>query len=196
MIYLASLSPRRCELLDQIKVIYQQIAVNVDETPTIEEEPASYVKRLALAKAQAGHLAVTSHQVKKIVLGADTAVVKQHRIFGKPRDANDAIDTLKQLSGQCHQVMTAVALVTDTQQFVALNVSQVYFRPLTHAEIAAYVTTQEPLDKAGSYAIQGVASVFIERIEGSYSGIVGLPLYETANLLKQVGIDITQGHRA
>jgi len=196
MIYLASLSPRRCQLLDQIKICYQQVAAIVDETPYIQENSESYVKRIALAKAQAGYLALPSTNVEKIVLGADTAVVHDKIIFGKPRDANDAINTLQQLSGQCHQVMTAVALVTSTQQFVDLHISQVYFRKLTITEIETYVATQEPFGKAGSYAIQGMASVFIERIEGSYSSIMGLPLYETTNLLQQVGINVIEGNTA
>ncbi len=196
MIYLASLSPRRCQLLDQIKVCYQQVEVFVDETPYIQENSESYVKRVALAKAQAGYSVLPLAHVEKIVLGADTAVVHNKIIFGKPRDADDAINTLRQLSGQRHQVMTAVALVTSTQQFVDLHISQVYFRKLTIAEIETYVATQEPFDKAGSYAIQGMASVFIERIEGSYSGIMGLPLYETSNLLQQIGINVIKGNTA
>ncbi len=183
MLYLASLSPRRRALLEQIRVDYQQIAVAVEETPLPNEMPADYVCRLALAKARAGRLLVTTPDP---VLGADTAVVYGTKIFGKPVDRQQAKEMLTQLSGQCHQVMTAIALVTPTQEKIRLNISQVYFRPLTTEEIMAYLATEEPLDKAGSYAIQGLASVFIERLEGSYSGVMGLPLYETAALLAEL----------
>ncbi len=185
MIYLASLSSRRRALLEQIKVNYQQIVVNVIERSYSYETPQDYVNRLALAKARAGHLAAsTPHPV----LGADTAIVCDGQLFGKPINKNDAKQMLRQLSGRSHQVMTAVALVTNHQEKQDLNISTVFFRPLTETDIQAYVATGEPLDKAGSYAIQGLASVFIERIEGSYSGVMGLPLYETARLLGKIGI--------
>jgi len=187
MIYLASLSPRRAELLDQIKINYQKIAVNVDETPHPHEKPQDYVTRLALAKASAGRLALST---TKPVLGADTTVVCNKQIFGKPLDENDAKQMLRQLSGGSHKVMTAVALVTTTQEKLRLNINKVYFRQLTEAEIRAYVATGEPMDKAGGYAIQGLASVFIRRIKGSYSGVMGLPLYDTARLLNEIGVDI------
>jgi len=186
MIYLASLSPRRAELLDQININYQKVAVNVDETAHPHETPQDYVMRLALAKARAGRLALSTTQP---VLGADTTIVCNKQIVGKPLDENDAKQMLRQLSGGSHKVMTAVALVT-TQEKVRLNINKVYFRQLTEAEIQAYVATGEPLDKAGSYAIQGLASVFIERIEGSYSGVMGLPLYDTARLLDEIGVKI------
>ncbi|MCK5521870.1 MAG: septum formation inhibitor Maf [Thiomargarita sp.] len=185
MIYLASLSPRRCELLEQIHVKYQQVAVNVDETPQAQEEPQDYVIRLALAKARAGQKMFTTYPV----LGADTTIVCHGQIFGKPNDKDDAKQMLKQFSGRSHQVMTAVALVTTIER-VRLSISKVYFRQLTESEIEAYIATGEPFDKAGSYAIQGHGSIFIKRIEGSYSGIMGLPLYETAMLLAEIGISI------
>jgi septum formation protein len=187
MIYLASLSPRRCELLKQIQVPYQQLVVDVDETRRSQETPQDYVTRLALTKARAGLAAVSTVYP---VLGADTAVVYANHIFGKPVDEHEAKYMLNQLSGHCHHVMTAVAVVTATQEQVRLNVSTVYFRHLTEADIHTYIATGEPLDKAGSYAIQGRASVFIERIEGSYSGVMGLPLYETATLLANVGVNV------
>jgi septum formation protein len=187
MLYLASLSPRRRELLEQIKIEYQQIAVTVDETPLPQERPEDYVRRLALAKARAGRLTIPTTQP---VLGADTAIVYNQQLFGKPKDENHARQMLKQFAGHRHQVMTAVALVTKTQENVRLNISKVYFRPLTEADIQGYLATGEPLDKAGGYAIQGLASIFIERIEGSYSGVMGLPLYETANLLAEIGMKI------
>jgi septum formation protein len=187
MIYLASHSPRRRELLEQIQVHYQPLAITVDETRYAQEIPQEYVTRLALTKARTGRLIAPTHAP---VLSADTIVVCQGQIFGKPLNESVAQQMLKQLSATNHQVMTAVAVVTTTQESVCLNISQVYFRSLSDQEIAAYIATYEPLDKAGSYAIQGIASVFIERIEGSYSGVMGLPLYETAKLLTNVGIKI------
>jgi septum formation protein len=186
MIYLASHSPRRRQLLDQIHVTYQPLAINIDETPHPQESPQHYVQRLALAKARAARTLVdTIHPI----LAADTAVVCDEQIFGKPTDTKDAKQMLTQLSGRGHQVMTAIALVTPNQEKVRLNISQVYFRALSGVEIDAYIATGEPLDKAGSYAIQGLASIFIERLEGSYSGVMGLPLYETAILLTEIGVN-------
>ncbi len=190
MIYLASLSPRRCELLKQIKLHYQQIAVTVDETPLLNEMPQDYVSRLALAKAQAGCLALSPTFP---VLGADTVIVCHGQLFGKPVDEEDAKHKLRQLSNGSHQVMTAVALVTNTIERVRLNISKVSFCQLTEADIQAYIATGEPLDKAGAYAIQGLGGVFIKRIEGSYSGVMGLPLYETTALLAEIGINIPTG---
>lgn len=187
MIYLASLSSRRGELLNQIKVEYQQIAITIDETPYSKETPQDYVIRLALEKARAGRMAVPTTYP---VLGADTVVVCEGQLFGKPIDADDAKRMLRQLSGHCHQVMTAVALVTKIEERVRLNISNVHFRQLSEVDIQAYVSTGEPLDKAGGYAIQGLASVFIKYLEGSYSGVMGLPLFETATLLAEVDIKI------
>jgi septum formation protein len=189
MIYLASLSPRRCELLDQIKVNYQQIAVSVDETPYPQEPAPDYVRRLALTKARVGRLAVSTPCP---VLGADTVIVYDKQLLGKPVDDDEASRMLRVLSGRKHQVMTAVAVVTPTREKVRLNISRVHFRRLSEADIQAYIKTGEPLDKAGSYAIQGLASIFIKRIEGSYSGVMGLPLYETANLLTEMGIKVVE----
>ncbi len=191
MIYLASHSPRRRELLEQVNINYQQVAVEVDETMIQGELPQNYVQRLALTKARAGYKTLMDRQIPPqniAALGADTVVVCHQQVFGKPVDSMMARSMLKQLSGQGHQVMTAVALVTAHQAEIQLNRSTVYFRTLTDMEIDAYIATGEPFDKAGSYAIQGLASIFIERIEGSYSGIMGLPIYETANLLIKFGL--------
>ncbi|OQW95690.1 MAG: hypothetical protein BWK79_01585 [Beggiatoa sp. IS2] len=191
MIYLASNSPRRRALLEQIGVSYQQFAVEIDETMVNNESPQNYVKRLALEKAQSSYTALLNNPTSPqniAVLGADTIVVFHQRLFGKPTDLAMAYSMLKQLSGNSHQVMTAVALVTSQQEQVRLNLSTVYFRSMSDTEIRSYIATSEPFDKAGSYAIQGLASVFIERIEGSYSGIMGLPLYETATLLMELGL--------
>ncbi|MEK7990272.1 MAG: Maf family protein [Thiotrichaceae bacterium] len=182
MLYLASKSPRRRELLEQIQVAYHALKVDTDESVHKDETPEVYVQRVALQKAQAG-LAL---QPQDCVLGADTSVIYQQQILGKPVDNADAQRMLQTLSGQTHQVMTAVAIVSAGLKLSQLNISQVSFRVLTEAEIQAYIETQEPMDKAGSYAVQGLASIFIKRIEGSYSGVMGLPLYETAQLLQQV----------
>ena len=183
MIYLASLSPRRCKLLKQINVNYQQIAVKIVETPHPNEIPQKYVNRMALAKAHAGRALVVTNQP---VLAADTSIVCDDQLFGKPIDAKDAEQMLACLSGRVHQVMTAVALVTTTFTRTQLSVSNVHVQTLTKKDIQTYVATGEPFDKAGSYAIQGKAAIFIKRIEGSYSGIMGLPLYETATLLSMI----------
>ncbi len=187
MIYLASLSPRRCELLEQIHIEYQQVAIKIDETPYPNEMPQAYVSRLALTKAIAGRLAVSTSLP---VLGADTVIVCEGQLFGKPIDKSDAKKMLRQLSGRGHQVMTAVALVSTKYERQRLNISTVYFRHLCESEIQAYVDTNEPLDKAGSYGIQGRASIFIERIEGSYSSVMGLPLFDTAILLTESGMAV------
>ncbi len=187
MIYLASLSPRRCELLQQIQVKYQQVAVDVNETCYPNESPPNYVTRLAISKAQAGYQAT---QKQHPTLGADTAVVLGKRIFGKPSNVKEAKTMLQQLSARRHQVMTAVAIIANARIYSQLSVSQVQFKALTDAEIDAYIATNEPLDKAGAYGIQGKASVFIQHLEGSYSGVMGLPLHETAILLEQTGVDI------
>lgn len=181
MIYLASQSPRRQELLDQVCVVYQQIHVEVDESVLDSETPAAYVQRVALAKAQAGWQQVTK---KYPVLGADTSVVCDGQILGKPRDTDHAAQMLNLLSNRQHQVLSAVALVNGEHEQVVLSISEVTFRLLTTKEIQAYIATGEPLDKAGAYAIQGRAAVFIANLNGSYSGVMGLPLFETAQLLK------------
>jgi len=185
MFYLASQSPRRRELLEQIQVDYQQIAVQVDETPHVQESPTDYVQRLALAKAQAGRIAT---HASLPVLGADTTVVCAGQLLGKPNSPQIAQNMLEQLSGRSHQVLTAVALVAEGYEKALLSRSQVTFKRLTSAEIAAYVATGEPLDKAGGYAIQGRAAVFVTQLNGSYSGVMGLPLYETGQLLAAINI--------
>lgn len=187
-IYLASQSPRRRELLEQIGVTYQQLDIEVPEHPLDNEAPEVYVLRVALEKARAGQARLAGGDTVP-VLGADTAVVSQGDILGKPKDAEDAVATLIQLSGQYHQVMSAVAMVgQDGEEHTRLSVSSVLFRPITLEEARAYWGCGEPADKAGGYAIQGKGAVFIERLEGSYSGVMGLPLFETAELLGCFGI--------
>lgn len=192
-IYLASSSPRRCELLEQAGVAYQQLSVDVPEQPGEDEAPEVYVLRLALEKARAGH-ALLEEDDRHPVLGADTAVVAHGEILGKPKDGEDAVSTLIQLAGERHQVMTAVAMVgPDGEEHTRLSVSTVLFRPIHLEEARAYWESGEPADKAGGYAIQGKGAVFVERLEGSYSGVMGLPLFETAELLHRFGIPVVEG---
>lgn len=186
LIILASASPRRSALLTQIGIAHRVMPVDIDETALAAERPAAYVQRLAAAKAER-LWSQLSPSDRLPVLGADTSVALGGQILGKPRDRNDCIDMLRALSGRTHHVFTAVALQWDRGREVRLSVSEVTFRRLDDAEIAAYWDSGEPADKAGAYAVQGLAAVFIERIAGSYSGIVGLPLYETGELLTRVG---------
>jgi len=187
-IYLASASPRRAELLEQIGVTFTVLDVDVDEQHRPGETPVDYVTRLALAKAHAGR-ALLDAVDSRPVLGADTTVVAGDRIMGKPRDMEDAVAMLLDLSGRVHQVISAVALA-GAHAAVRASISDVKFRTLSAAECQAYWKTGEPQDKAGGYAIQGRAAQFVERLEGSYSGVMGLPLYETALLLKEFKINI------
>lgn len=186
-IYLASASPRRRELLRQIGVAYRLLQVEVDETPLAEERPCDYVTRLARAKAEAG-LQALGRRKPAPVLGADTAVVVKRMILGKPHGREAGLAMLTQLSGREHQVLSAVALATSTQIAVKFQESRVRFRELTPVECAAYWETGEPWDKAGGYAIQGRAAAFIEELHGSHSGVMGLPLFETMELLREFGV--------
>lgn len=188
-ILLASASPRRSELLRQLGIAHEVLAVNMDETPQPGEEAAEYVMRLALAKARAAQM-----QCRDLpVLGADTAVVLDGQIFGKPRDREDALAMLARLSGSVHHVYSAVAWVqAPAVEAVRLSVSRVRMRSISRAEAAAYWDTGEPHDKAGAYAIQGRAAMFIEHLDGSYSGVMGLPLFETAALLNENGLSVLE----
>ncbi|MFO1425057.1 MAG: Maf family protein [Candidatus Competibacteraceae bacterium] len=186
-IYLASASPRRRELLRQIGVSYRRLRLDVDETPRLGETPDAYVVRLALAKARAG-CATLGRRLPAPVLGADTAVVMDDAILGKPRDRAEGLTMLALLSGREHRVLSAVALAVPTRDAVRVQESRVRFRALTPAERAAYWDSGEPLDKAGGYAIQGRAAAFVAELRGSYSGVMGLPLFETAELLRAFGI--------
>ncbi len=188
-IYLASNSPRRRELLEQIGVRFERVEAMVDETPAPGEPPEGYVERLALAKARAGWVNLGA-KTPRPVLGADTAVVVDDGIFGKPRDRAQGIEMLHILSGREHRVLSAVASVAGTREAVRLQESQVHFRVLSAAEIRAYWETGEPIDKAGAYGIQGRAAIFITKLNGSYSGVMGLPLFETAALMRDFGIKI------
>lgn len=191
-IILASASPRRRELLDQIGVSYVVFPVDIDETPVANEIPRNYVKRVAAKKSAA---CIKAFRSKLPVLAADTSVVIDGEILGKPKNEIDATKMLSQLSGKTHSVYSAVSMrrpSTLDEQGHSLIVSKtrVKFKKLSVKEIQAYWQTGEPEGKAGAYAIQGLASVFIESIEGSFSGVVGLPLFETAELLFKQGIKI------
>ena len=190
LICLASASPRRRQLLEQIGVAFEVCPTDIDESFRHDEPPLELVHRLALAKA--GHAAARSHQSPdQLIVAADTAVVLGGKIFGKPTDNNDARRMLAELSGRTHQVMTAVAMVRGDARFCETNVSEVTFKDLEPAQIEHYVATGEPADKAGAYGIQGLGAVFVSRLEGSYSGVMGLPLFETAALLEQFGVQVT-----
>lgn len=186
-IYLASTSPRRRELLTQIGVDFSVINIDIDECMTRQESPGDYVKRIALAKAMAGWNMLKAG--RRPVLAADTAVVlKTGQVLGKPENLQQAREYLQQLSATSHQVMSAVAIVWERQHWVVLQTNEVHFKQLTEAEIAWYLATGEGVDKAGGYAVQGLAAMFIKSIKGSYSGVMGLPLFETSQLLQQVNI--------
>ena len=188
-IYLASGSPRRGQLLEQIGVRFRLVPAPVVETRATAEAPEHYVRRLAMEKARDGH---SQHAATgdRPTLGADTAVVLADRVLGKPRDAEDAVGMLTRLSGQEHRVLTAVALKSAAREVSCVQESRVRFRRLSLAECRRYVATGEPMDKAGAYAVQGLAAVFIERLEGSYSGVMGLPLFETWQMLVEFGVDV------
>jgi septum formation protein len=184
-IYLASRSPRRRELLQQMAVDFAVINADIDESVQPDETPKNYVRRIAREKAQAGLSSLNGLEARP-VLAADTAVIVDGQIFGKPVNDDAARRMLKQLSMKTHQVMTAVALAFNGDIKQALSVSEVRFVSLSEADIDWYLATGEGRDKAGSYAVQGLGALFIEEIRGSYSGIMGLPVWETGQLLKQM----------
>ncbi len=191
-LYLASQSPRRSELLTQVGFTFTVISADVNEDTIPNESAEDYVKRLAREKAIAGFSMIK--QQAKAVLGSDTAVVSDGEILGKPENDDDAKRMLKLLSGNTHQVMTAVALAvgndvtTSPELTEVISVSEVTFKKLSDDEIERYIHSGECTDKAGSYAIQGLGAVFITHLSGSYSGVMGLPLYETVALLHKAGI--------
>ena len=184
-LYLASTSPRRREILASIGLNFDVLAVDVDETPLAGESPAAMVLRLSVAKAQAAGIGADG-----VVLGSDTAVVVDDRLLGKPRDRQDALEMLGLLSGRAHRVLTGVAVIHAQGAATALSETNVIFREISRDEALAYWQSGEPRDKAGAYAIQGLGGAFVERIDGSYTGVVGLPVFETIGLLREAGIDI------
>ena len=190
-IYLASRSPRRRELLHQIGVGFELVIPDVNEAPLPGEAPADYVTRLSRIKAEVCWMRVIERKLPRLpVLAADTAVVLGRRVLGKPRDRGEAREMLRLLSGRKHRVLTAVAVAFDDRLALRLSATTVRFRPLAEREIQHYVATGEPMDKAGAYAIQGRAAVFVASISGSYSGVMGLPLFETAELLADFGVNV------
>jgi len=198
-LYLASRSPRRAELLRQLGVAFDTLLLregygrdrDVLEEALDGEPPGHYVERMARTKAQvAGQRMQNRKLVPRPVLGADTEVTLGTSIFGKPRDAKDAAAMLARLAGRTHEVLTAVAVRVEDRTDVEVAVSRVTLRKLSAAEIDRYVATGEPMDKAGAYAVQGRAAAFITRLEGSYSGVMGLPLAETATLLTRAGVSV------
>ena len=193
-LYLASTSPRRRELLAQLGISTEVVSQGVPENRLDGESPESYVKRLALEKARSGMAGLGDRGLLP-VLGADTTVVVENEVLGKPVDKADALAMLKRLSGRSHWVLSAVAVVGrddlgQDREAVRISESIVKFRAISEKECESYWDTGEPMDKAGAYAIQGLAAVFIVNIEGSYSGVMGLPLFETGELLQLFGIEI------
>ena len=196
-IYLASQSPRRRQLLEQLGVRYELLLPDDGEdTETIEqglpgEAPAPYVRRVTGLKLDAALQRLERRQLPPApVLCSDTTVALGRTIYGKPRDQADARRMLRELSGRTHRVLTAVAVASGRRRLEAISDSHVTFAPMTAAQIAAYVASGEPLGKAGAYAVQGRAAAFIPKISGSYSGIMGLPMHETAQLLRACGLNV------
>lgn len=198
-VYLASKSPRRHELLRQLGIDFTELQLreapgrepDIEEVPRESEPPLEYVKRVARLKASVGwHRMTRRGLVTKPVLAADTEVVLDGAIFGKPKDAADAIAMLSKLSARTHEVITAVALRWEAQLALGVSTSRVTFRSIPKDEIERYIATGEPFDKAGGYAVQGRAAAFVQHLEGSYSGVVGLPLFETAEILTRIGYQV------
>jgi septum formation protein len=192
MLYLASKSPRRRELLTRLLsgrpgAEFGLLDIDIPEHPQPGEPAEDYVRRVAREKAGAGLLHVVGNP-SAVVLGSDTEVVLDDEVFGKPADDADAVSMLRRLSGRTHQVISAVYLVSASREIQAVSRSEVTFAELAPAQIDAYVASGEPHGRAGAYAIQGLAEAFTVRLSGSYSGVMGLPLYETATLLRQFGL--------
>jgi len=186
-IILASASPRRRELLDQLGIAHDAMPANIHEHPRPNESPEAYVRRMAAEKS----LETWRNSGGRLpVLAADTEVVLDGNILGKPQDFGHASRMLSQLSGREHRVLSAVSLRRGSEHWEAMSISSVTFRRIGHDEIEAYWATGEPRDKAGAYAIQGKGAVFIRHLSGSYSGVMGLPLFETAELLRHAGISV------
>jgi len=185
-VFLASRSPRRQELLTQVGIRFELLDFEIDETPHVNEQPERYVERMAIEKARAG-VVLRRSDAGMPVVAADTAVVVDGQILGKPRDVGEALAHLRALSGRSHLVLSAVA-VASPEPVVAVVPSCVTFRALSDAECRAYCATGEPMDKAGSYGIQGRGAMFIRHLEGSYSAVMGLPLFETCQLLSACGV--------
>lgn len=184
-LHLASTSPRRREILASLGLAFDVVPVDVDESPRAGESPEEMVLRLSVAKSRAAEIGAGG-----VALGSDTAVVVDDTVLGKPRDREDCLEMLGRLSGRAHRVLTGVALTDRHGTATALSDTDVYFREISRDEALAYWQSGEPRDKAGAYAIQGLGGAFVERIEGSYTGVVGLPVFETIELLRAAGIDV------
>jgi septum formation protein len=187
MLHLASKSPRRRELLLRHGFTFGLLDMEIPEHPAPEEAPDDYVRRVAREKAGAGLLRVIG-QADAVVLGADTEVVLDGRVFGKPADAEDAAAMLRALAGRTHRVMSSVAVVSAAREAQATSITEVSFAPLDEAQIAEYLASGEWVGKAGAYAIQGRAEAFVAHLSGSYSGVMGLPMFETMALLRDFGL--------
>ncbi|MDA0707219.1 MAG: Maf family protein [Proteobacteria bacterium] len=188
LLHLASASPRRAEILDALGIAFTAAGVGIDERRREHEAADAMVLRLASEKAAAARL-----EYAGIVLAADTVVVVDTDVLGKPRDRADALAMLARLSGRRHRVMTGIALSWGSNERTALSVTDVTFRDISPDEAIAYWQSGEPRDKAGAYAIQGLGGVFVEAISGSYTGVVGLPVFETVRLLAEAGIEVVKG---
>ena len=192
-LYLASTSPRRRELLRQIGVQQKALSVQVDESSHSNESPQHYVQRLSKAKAESGWRFVQENGLPSLpVLGSDTTVVLDGKILGKPANQEQCVSSLLSLSGKTHQVMTAVSIKQADRVETVLSVTDVTFFVLSEVDAIRYWSTGEPQDKAGGYGIQGYGAVFVEKISGSYSGVVGLPIEKTVELLKQFNVPFWQ----
>ncbi len=198
IIYLASKSPRRRELLKQIGIQFELLMMreqsprgDVDEAPLANEAAYDYVERIVLLKAEIATKAMRERRLpSRLILTADTTVTIDGEVLGKPVDRDDAVRMLKRLSGKSHQVLTAIAVASDKDKKHVVTASIVTFSDLSDDEIRRYVDSGEPMDKAGGYAVQGIAAKFISTINGSYSGVMGLPLYDTTTLLRQCGLHV------
>ncbi len=190
MIYLASGSPRRAELLRQINLDFEVMPVNIDESPLQFESPSVYVERMANSKAVAGRGKLSDKDPDAVVLAADTIITIDDKIIGKPVDEEHCRCILSTLSGREHRVMSAIAVALKDNTLSRVSISRVWFKSLSTREIDQYCAGQEPIDKAGAYAIQGRAAIFIRHLAGSYSSVMGLPVFETAELLNEAGISV------
>ncbi|MDO5054328.1 MAG: nucleoside triphosphate pyrophosphatase [Pasteurella oralis] len=193
--YLASSSPRRAQLLQNLGFQFEIFSCEIDETPRPNEEGKDYVLRMAVEKNQVARQKWQQDNLSQDAsylpfLSADTSVILDGNILGKPQDKVDAAQMLRALSGHSHQVITVICLADQQQIKTAVQITQVYFKTLTDDEIQGYIATGEPMDKAGAYGIQQLGGAFVERIEGSFSGVMGLPVFETVELLKEFGVDL------
>lgn len=197
--FLASNSPRRAQILQQLGFRFEVYCCEIDETPLTNEKASDYVLRMAIEKNKAARqrwqYSKLSQNAPHFIsalpfLSADTAVILDNNILGKPQSETDAAKMLRALSGRTHQVITAVCLADEKQMKSAVQISQVMFKPLSEKEIQGYIATKEPMDKAGAYGIQQLGGAFVEHIEGSFSGVMGLPVFETVALLKAFGVEL------